>query len=105
MAELLRIEFDLSDVDALPSVPIVMDYAGYDGAGFVDQLDIGVSGIVIQTFAGGRMSAGALAAVREAVNRGVPVVISSRVPGGRIPGEPLASGLDAEGLQRVFTQY
>jgi L-asparaginase len=121
-------EFDLSAVEALPMVPIVIDYAGFDGSTLIDWLEKGASGVVIQTFAGGRMSAGALASVAEAVERGVPIVVSSRVPGGRIPGSPLvegsilarelsahkarvllmvalAAGVDGEGLQRVFRQY
>lgn len=121
-------EFDLSRVDTLPSVPIVIDYAGFDGSTLIDWLERGASGVVVQTFAGGRMSAGALASVTQAVERGVPVVVSSRVPGGRIPGGPLvegsilardlsahkarvllmvalAAGVDAEGLHRVFAQY
>jgi len=121
-------EFDLSHADTLPTVPIVIDYTGFDGSTLTDWLDRGVSGVVIQTFAGGRMSAGAQAAVSEAVERGVPVVVSSRVPGGRIPGGPLvegsilardlsahkarvllmvamAAGVGAEDLSRVFAQY
>lgn len=121
-------EFDLSAVDTLPSVPIVIDYAGFDGSTLIDWLDRGVPGVVIQTFAGGRMSAGAEAAVSEAVERGIPVVVSSRVPGGRIPGSPLVdgsilardlsahkarvllmvalgAGIEVEDLHRVFEQY
>lgn len=124
----VRSEFDLSSVDGLPSVPIVIDYAGFDGSTLINWLERGVSGVVLQTFAGGRMSAGASASVSRAVERGVPVVVSSRVPGGRISGAPLvegsilardlpahkarvllmvalAAGVDAEGLRRVFAQY
>jgi L-asparaginase len=121
-------EFDLSSVDALPEVPIVIDYAGFDGSTIIEWAEKGVQGIVVQTFAGGRMSAGALQSVREVVERGVPVVISSRVPGGRIPGDPsvagsilardlpahkarvllmvaLAAGVERQDLARVFAQY
>ena len=121
-------EFDLSDVESLPEVPIVADYAGFDGSIVVDWMDKGVAGIVVETFAGGRMSAGALRGVAEAVDRGVPVVVASRVPGGRIPGDPLvegsilardlpahkarvllmvalAAGVAPDDLARVFGQY
>ena len=121
-------ELDLSRVDALPSVPIVIDYAGFDGSSLIDLLDRDVSGVVVQTFAGGRMSAGALAGVTQAVERGVPVVVSSRVAGGRIPGDPLvegsilardleahkarvllmvglAAGFDSDELARLFDDY
>ena len=121
-------EFDLSGVANLPAVPIVTDYAGFDGSTIVDWMDRGAAGIVVQTFAGGRMSAGASSSVREAVERGVPIVVSSRVPGGRIPGDPLvagsilardltahkarvllmvalAAGIAHDDLPRVFRQY
>lgn len=121
-------EFDLGGVEGLPEVAMVMDYAGFDGSTLLHWLDRGVAGIVLQTFAGGRMSAGAAAAAREAVERGVPLVLASRVPGGRIPGPPpvegavlardlpahkarvllmvaLAAGVGPEGLERVFGEY
>ena len=121
-------EFDLSGVESLPNVAIVIDYAGFDGSTIADWIDKGAAGIIVQTFAGGRMSAGALRSVREATERGIPIVISSRVPGGRIPGSPLvegsilardlsahkarvllmvalAAGVGPGGLERVFNQY
>jgi L-asparaginase type II len=121
-------EFELSGAGSLPKVPIVIDYAGFDGSTIIDWIDKGARGIVVQTFAGGRMSAGAFRSVREAGERGVPIVVASRVPGGRIPGGPLvegsilardlsahkarvllvvalAVGLDHDGLARVFEQY
>ncbi len=121
-------EFDLSRVESLPEVAIVIDYAGFDGSTITEWIDKGAAGIIVQTFAGGRMSAGGLRAVREATDRRIPIVISSRVPGGRIPGNPLvegsilardlsahkarvlllvalAAGVGPEELERVFKQY
>jgi L-asparaginase len=121
-------EFDLSEVSVLPEVPIVLDYAGYDGSTLANWVQRGAAGVVLQTFAGGRMSAGAAQAVRDAVAAGVPVAVASRVPGGRIPGEPLvegsllardlpahkarvllmvalAAGLASDELGRVFDEY
>jgi len=123
-----RSEFDLFRVETLPTVPIVIDYAGFDGSTLIEWIEKGADGVVVQSFAGGRMSEGSLRAVREAVERGVPVVVSSRVPGGRVPGDPLvegsilardlpahkarvllmvalASGVDPRELDRVFNQY
>ncbi len=85
----LESEFDVSRVDSLPNVVLVSDYAGFDGS-LIDHL-VGTTpdGIVVATFAGGRMSAGARRAVQGAAEAGIPLVIASRVPGGRIVGNPL----------------
>lgn len=78
-------DLTITNVDRLPEVEIVSDYAGFDGRSLHDALTRRPDGIVLSTFAGGRMSAGARAAVEEA--RGaVPIVVASRVPGGRIVG-------------------
>ncbi len=121
-------EFDLSGLASLPNVPIVIDYVGFDGSTLTDWVEKGAAGIVVQSFAGGRMSAGARRAVTAALERGVPVVVASRVAGGRIPGPPpvdgsvlardlsahkarvllmvaLGAGVDGRDLHRVFRQY
>ena len=86
--------FDLTGLEALPRVDIVSDYTGSDGSILTSVAARGPDGIVVITFAGGRMSAGTRASVRSAVEAGVPVVIASRIPGGRIVGNP-GEGLGA----------
>ncbi len=85
-------EFDLGAVARLPHVPIVADFAGFDGFAIERWIEAGAEGLVLETFAGGRMSAGAERAVEAAVRAGTPVVVASRVPGGRIAGPPLVDG-------------
>ena len=77
-------EFDLADIDSLPDVAIISDYTGFDTnlSGLVRQYD--ADGVVIRTFAGGRMSAGMMASARRFLRSGIPLVITSRVPTGRI---------------------
>ncbi len=87
-----RSEFTVPRVEAIPVVPIVADYAGFDGSTIAEWTEKGAAGLVVMTFAGGRMSAGAVEAVAAAVAGGVPVVVSSRVLGGRVPGDPLVPG-------------
>ncbi len=82
-------EFDVRTVDALPAVEIVSDYAGFDSTIMQAAVARRPGGIVLASFAGGRLSAGARASVRLAAAAGVPVVVASRVPGGRIVGTPL----------------
>lgn len=80
--------FDLTDIASLPNVAIVSDYTGADGALLARAAEDGAEGVVVITFAGGRLSAGMREGVRAATAAGLPVVLASRVPGGRIIGEP-----------------
>ncbi len=82
-------EFDVTALDSLPSVELAYDYTGFDGSLIEDIVSRAPDGMVVATFAGGRMSAGARRGVGAALEAGIPLVIASRVPGGRIVGEPL----------------
>jgi L-asparaginase type II len=84
-------EFDVSLLDSLPRVGVVTDFAGFDGSAIEDMVRRAPAGIVLTTFAGGRMSAGARAGVMAATDAGIPVVVASRVPGGRIVGNPVGT--------------
>ena len=122
-------EFEVAGDRPLPAVPIVHDYVGFDARLIRQALATDPAGLVVATFAGGRMSAGARTGIQEAVEAGVPVVIASRVPGGRIVGDvsgdgaltvardlpphkarillmlALDAGLRGADLQRVFDTY
>jgi L-asparaginase len=77
----LRLE---PEVTALPVVPIVADYAGSD-AGVLRWLGgSGMSAVVVQAFGGGRMGPETREAVDGLAASGVPVVLASRVPEGRV---------------------
>ena len=82
-------EFDVGAIDALPAVEILTDYAGFDSAVMRAAVARKPRGIVLTSFAGGRLSAGGRAALRIAAEAGIAVVVASRVPGGRIVGNPL----------------
>jgi L-asparaginase len=84
-------EFDVAGVDTLPTVEIVTDYAGFDSTLMAAALARRPRGIVLTSFAGGRLSAGARGALRLAAAAKMPVVVASRVPGGRIVGNPNAA--------------
>jgi L-asparaginase len=81
-------EFDVARLETLPAVEILTDYAGFDSTVMRATIQRRPQGIVFTSFAGGRLSAGGQAAVRMAGNAGIPVVVASRVPGGRIVGAP-----------------
>jgi L-asparaginase len=74
----------LADVDILPLVPIVADFAGTDGSAVRSWVNRGASGLVVQAFGGGRTSPGMTAALQEAALAGVVVVRASRVAEGRV---------------------
>lgn len=68
----------------LPRIEIVMQYAGSDDRIIRMLLDDGVEGLVIAGVGLGHMSSKSQAAVEEARARGIPVVLASRVPTGRV---------------------
>ncbi|AMW03915.1 asparaginase [Gemmatimonas phototrophica] len=122
-------EFDVTRLETLPAVEILTDYAGFDSTVMRAAIERRPRGIVFTSFAGGRLSGGGQAAVRMAGAAGIPVVVASRVPGGRIVGAPhsglprilardlpphkarvllmlaLTRTTDRAGLQQIFDRY
>ena len=81
-------EFDVSDIESLPNVVIFSDFAGLDES-IVEHFGLQpMDGLVVRTFAGGRMSAGLQAGLETISSRGIPTVVTSRVPNGRIVSPP-----------------
>ncbi len=81
-------EFDVSEIESLPSVHILSDFTGIDQAAVKHFRTQPMNGLVVRTFAGGRMSAGMIEGLRETSDNDAPVVITSRVPRGRIVSAP-----------------
>lgn len=76
--------FDPAAIEALPRVSLVPDFTGADGAAVRGAVARGADGLVVVGFGGGRLSPGTGAAARDAARGGTPVLVASRVPGGRI---------------------
>lgn len=77
----------------LPRVDIVPMYAGADGAMLRAALRAGARGIVLQGLGLGNVNVALHEAVTEAVHAGVAVVVSTRVPRGRVrPAYGFAGG-------------
>ena len=68
----------------MPLVEIVAMYGGCDGAAVVDAVERGAKGIVVQALGLGNVNLPTFAAIKAAMSAGVAVVISSRVPNGRV---------------------
>ena len=84
-APLRRQSVPLREGDRLGRVDIVSEYAGSDGRSIRLLLaDEALDGLVIAGLGLGHVSSKTLEAVREVRARGIPVVVSSRVPTGRI---------------------
>lgn len=81
-------EFDVSTIDALPDVMILSDFTGIDRTVVERFASQPMDGLIVRTFAGGRMSAGMLAGLENLAASGVPTVVTSRVPKGRIVSAP-----------------
>jgi L-asparaginase len=81
-------EFDVSDLSSLPDVLILSDFTGVDEAVVSRFGQQQMDGLIIRTFAGGRMSEGMSAGLAGLQQYGIPTVITSRVPGGRIVSAP-----------------
>ncbi len=70
--------------DKLPAVEIVSMYAGADGAMIDAAVASGVKGIVVQALGWGNVNKPMFAAIKNAISKGVSVVISTRVQNGRV---------------------
>lgn len=68
----------------LPAVEIVTMYGGADGALVAAAVERGARGIVVQALGWGNVNPPMFAAIKAAIARGVAVVITSRVPNGRV---------------------
>jgi L-asparaginase len=78
-------EFNVYDIDSLPKVDIIRDFAGLDENILKYYLERPSDGLVVSSFAGGRTSA-AFSGLRELPASHKPVVIASPIRGGRIQG-------------------
>lgn len=71
-------------LDELPRVDIVAMYPGASGDGIEAALAAGAQGIVVQALGLGNVNPAIAAAIEDAIEAGVPVVIASRVPEGAV---------------------
>jgi L-asparaginase len=84
-------EFDVTIIDELPRVDIVMTYQGASGDVIRAVADQGARGIVLATAGAGATSGTQEEGVQYAVGKGVAVVISTRTGSGRIAARVAAS--------------
>lgn len=77
-------------------VPIIKMYTGIDSAWVEALLQQGIDGVVIESFGRGNIPETAVPGVQRLLDRGVPVVIASRVQSGRVLDVYAATGGGAD---------
>ena len=82
-APLRRQNLDLKQ-EKLPYVEVVAMYGGADGSMVRAATAAGAKGIVIQALGWGNVNVPMYEAIKEAIGKGIPVVISTRVYNGRV---------------------
>jgi L-asparaginase len=80
----LRRQYVPIKTETMPYIEIVPMYGGADGYLVKAALDHGAKGVVVQGLGWGNVNQPMFAAVKDAIAKGVPVVITSRVPNGRV---------------------
>ncbi len=89
-------EFDLARVGGLPRVDIVMTYLDAPGDLVRAAVDAGAEGIVIAAAGAGSTTSAQREALQAALERGLPIVITTRTGGGRVPPRTPRAGEDDE---------
>ena len=80
----MRRQFIELRTEKMPDVDIVAMYGGADGKLIRSAVDNGAKGIVVQALGWGNMNIPMFNAVKYALSKNIPVVISTRVPNGRV---------------------
>jgi L-asparaginase len=70
--------------EPMPYVEIVSTYGGTDGYLIKAAVEHGAKGIVVQALGWGNVNPATSAIIKETLGKGIPVVITSRVPNGRV---------------------
>ncbi len=83
-ARRIRLPLEGAPPDELPDVPLLADYAGSDGRFIRHAVDSGAAGIVVQGVGAGNVNAASFAAIKHALDKGVPVVVTTRVLNGAV---------------------
>jgi len=99
-------EFDLTGVDTLPRVDIIMVYQGANGDLIQSAVRSGARGVIVASAGAGATSGTQREALAEVADAGVTVVIASRTGGGRIPppSQEGAPSSDARRYPRIAAQ-
>ena len=90
--------FDISKLETLPEVAIVMHYQSDTGFMYDAATAQGVKGIIAAGVGAGSTSLRSIPSIKKAIEQGVVVVRSSRTGSGFVPVDPAYPGLVADSL-------
>ena len=93
-------EFDVSGIDELPRVDVVMVYQGASGDVIKAMVDQGAQGIVIASAGAGATSGTQGQGIQYAIEKGVFVVTSTRTGSGRIAARAARNRRDRNNVKR-----
>lgn len=103
----VKTEFDPARYHTLPKIDLVSDFPGIDVEVIKAHVDGHPDGLVLRSFAGGRLSSQMTDSLQMISDAEIPTVIVPRVPGGRInqrasfPGIIWSNG-QSEGKSRIL---
>ena len=125
-----RSQFDVARIDVLPRVDVLLTYQDAPGDLIAAAIRNGARGVVMASAGAGALAEGEVRAVQQALAKGIPVVLASRVEGGLVGAEEvavlkgliaagdlgplkarvllmlaLAQGLRTPDIERVFREY
>ena len=81
-------EFNVTFVERLPRVDVVMTYQDAPGDTITNAMRAGAMGLVVAGAGTGATSPRQRDAIQSVTEAGIPVVITSRTRGGRVPAQP-----------------
>jgi L-asparaginase len=87
-----RSEFDISHLEDLPRVDVVLTYQGAPGDVIKALVDLGAKGIVVAGAGAGALSGTQADGIEYATSKGVFVVTTTRTGSGRVPARTTRSG-------------
>lgn len=87
-------EFDVARIDGLPRVDILLVYQDASGDLIRAAAEAGAKGLVVASAGAGAISGTQREAILQALDRGIPVVLSTRTGSGRVP--PTLPGIVAD---------
>ena len=98
-----RSQFDVARIDVLPRVDVLLTYQDAPGDFIAAAIRNGARGVVMASAGAGALAEGEVRAVQQALAKGIPVVLASRVEGGsgRRRGGRRAQGTHRRGRPRT----
>ncbi len=97
-------EFDVASIGQLPRVDVVMAYQDAPGDLITGAVSAGAAGLIVAGAGTGVVGPRQRDAIRSAIEAGIPVVMTSRTGGGRVPPEQPRAGTSTRDRPAAFVR-